>query len=149
MTKRTHSEVWEYSNLKTLTTINLLVTIFVSVQNLSKFVGFIISQFVWAMIATKISVVDAHHRCVDLNHPKLSQKLEEMQIFSVFDYFLTAVAMATTENSQTTYEWTSTVESLYLVPHLPWSDTDLIKWIILSHIVDKRRICGIAIFKGL
>ena len=50
--------------------------------------------------------------------------------------------MATTENTQNAHEWTLAIESFN-------SETDLIKWFILSHDEEGRRICGRIIFKGL
>ena len=83
------------------------------------------------------------------SHLSITQNYKNDHFSSVFDQFLAPVAMATTENFQNTHEWTPTVESFNMIPHLTWSDTDLIKWLILSHIVDRLRICSIVIFKGL
>ena len=56
---------------------------------------------------------------------------------SVFASFVATVAMATTETTKSTYEWTPTVESFNMIPCLPWSDTDLIMWDIMQINIQK------------
>ena len=64
------------------------------------------------------------------SHLSITQITKNVHFSSVLDEFWAPVAMATTKTTKTTHEWTPTVESLNLVPHLLWSDTDLIKWLI-------------------
>ena len=54
-----------------------------------------------------------------------SYKIRKWPFFYVFDYFLASVAMATTETGKTTYEWNSSGKSFNMIPHMPWSDTEL------------------------
>ena len=56
---------------------------------------------------------------------------------SVFDLFLDGVAMGTNDTNKTTHKWILTVESIHLIPHLPWSDTDLKKWHIMQINIQK------------
>ena len=85
----------------------------------------------------------------DKSHLIITLNYKNDHFPSVFDKSLAPVAMATTEKCQNAHEWTPKVESFNMIPYLPWSDTDLIKWLILSHIVNRLRICSIVIFNGL
>ena len=65
------------------------------------------------------------------SHLSITQITKNVHFSSVFDSFLAPVAMATTETTKTTHEWTPTVKSFNMVPHLSWSDTGLKKWHII------------------